>query len=235
MDFQATDNHSLFGRFLFTGYDQPTEFNPNNVFTGGSSEDSQAYAFTAGSTYLISPETVNAFRLSFSRVKSTAEHQSIFSMSELGSKVYDGYSPGNVSLSATSGFSLTWGSDVDIGTQLYQIADDLTIVRGNHQFGIGGNVGHSRQIMSHGSGRMPNFRFTGLFTGRGLGDFLLGKPSQVNQASGHWTRIRQNFVSLYVQDTWQATPRLTLSAGLRWGAHTAAYRHLPTGSLCGEL
>ena len=230
VDFQATDNHSLFGRFLFTGYDQPTEFNPNNVFTGGSSEDSQAYAFTAGSTYLISPETVNAFRFSFSRVKSTAEHQSLFSMSELGSKVYDGYSPGNVSLSATSGFRLTWGSDVDIGTQLYQIADDLTIVRGNHQFGFGGNVGHSRQIMSHGSGRMPNFRFTGLFTGRGLGDFLLGKPSQVNQASGHWTRIRQNFVALYVQDTWQATPRLTLSAGLRWEPilpHIDTFRPVP--------
>ena len=216
VDYQASDDHSLFGRFLATTYDQPQEFDPANIFTAGTKSDAQTYAFTLGSTYLLSPDTINAFRMSFSRVKRFSEHEDIVSMSDLGSNVHDGYSPGNIAVSVTSGFGLAFGSDRDVGTQLYQLADDVNLVRGNHQFGFGGNVGHSRQILFSGSGRVPNFRFTGRFTGRGLGDFLLGQPARVNQVTGHFARLRQNFASLYVQDTWQVTPRLTLIGGLRW-------------------
>ena len=216
MDYQASDQHSLFGRYLYSAYNFPVAFDPENILTATTISDAQSYAFTAGSTYLISPATVNSARLSFTRIKRYSEHARLFSMSELGSKVYDGYSPKNVGISVTSGFSLAFGSDRDVGTQLYQIADDVSMVRGNHQFGFGGSVGHSRQIFVSGSGRVPQFRFTGRFTGRGLGDFLLGKPSRVNQVTGHFARLRQNFVALYVQDTWQVMPRLTISAGLRW-------------------
>ena len=216
MDYQASDQHSLFGRYLYTAYEFPQSFNPENVFTADTIADAQAYAFTAGSTYLIGAATVNSARLSVSRVKRFSAHEQLFSMSELGSKVFDGYSPKNVGIGITSGFDLSFGTDRDVGTQLYQIADDVSMVRGNHQFGFGGSVGHSRQIFVSGSGRVPQFRFTGLFTGRGLGDFLLGKLARINQVTGHFARLRQNFASLYVQDTWQVMPRLTISAGLRW-------------------
>ncbi len=216
MDYQASDQHSLFGRYLYTAYDFPQSFNPDNVFTADTISDAQSYAFTTGSTYLLNQETVNSLRLSFTRVKRFSAHEQLFSMSELGSNVYDGYSPKNVGIGITSGFDLSFGSDRDVGTQLYQLADDVTMVRGNHQFGFGGMVGHSRQVFVSGSGRVPQFRFTGTFTGRGLGDFLLGKPTRMNQVTGHFAYLRQNFISFYAQDTWQATPNLTLSAGLRW-------------------
>ena len=216
IDYQSTDAHSLFARFLFTRYTRPPTVDPNNIFTAGSSTDARSYAFTTGSTYLVNPNTVNALRLSFSRHATRSEHLEVFSMSELGSKVYDGYSPGNTNISVTSGFTLRFGSDSKYGTMLYQLADDLSMLRGTHQFGFGGRVAHSRAIMDHGSGRPPNFRFTGRYTGRGLGDFLLGSPSRLNQVTGHYIFARVNYLSLYAQDTWQVTPRLTLSAGFRW-------------------
>ena len=53
-------------------------------------------------------------------------------------------------------------------------------------------------------------------TGRALGDFMLGKVSQFQQQNPTIYYYRQNYIGLYLQDTWKATRRLTVSAGLRW-------------------
>ncbi len=216
VDYQVSSEHSVFGRFLDTFYSQPNQFKSTNIFSAGSSTKAKSYAFSAGSTYVISPTTVNAFRLSFTRNVTNTLHQELFGLSELGSKVYDGYEPKNLNISITSGFNLSAGADRKAGTQLYQVADDVSINRGTHQFGFGGRVAHSRALISDGSGRAPNFQFNGAQYGIGLADFLLGKPNGVTQATGHEIFTRMNYVSLYAQDTWQMKPRLSISAGVRW-------------------
>jgi outer membrane receptor protein involved in Fe transport len=65
--------------------------------------------------------------------------------------------------------------------------------------------------------------FTTVNTGLALGDFMIGKANTFTQSriSGEW--FRQNFFSLYVQDTWKATSHLTLYYGLRWEPYLAPY------------
>ena len=58
--------------------------------------------------------------------------------------------------------------------------------------------------------------FNGTFTGLGLADFLLGRPSAFNQAQLFTPTGHMNYVGSYVQDAWTATPNLTLNIGLRW-------------------
>ena len=69
IDYQSSAKHSLFGRFLFSTDDSPSpfKFTPDNVLNAKYEHHRKAYAFTAGSTYLLSSTTVNAFRLAFSR------------------------------------------------------------------------------------------------------------------------------------------------------------------------
>ncbi len=53
-------------------------------------------------------------------------------------------------------------------------------------------------------------------SGSALADFYLGLDSQFFQDNGRKFYLRVNRPSLYVQDDWKATRRLTLNIGLRW-------------------
>ena len=49
-----------------------------------------------------------------------------------------------------------------------------------------------------------------------LADFYFGLPSTIALGSNLTTNLRQHVHSLYVQDDWRVTPKLTLNLGLRW-------------------
>jgi hypothetical protein len=49
-----------------------------------------------------------------------------------------------------------------------------------------------------------------------LADFYFGLPSTIAQGNDLVTNLRQHVNSLYVQDDWRVTPKLTVNVGLRW-------------------
>jgi hypothetical protein len=214
IDNQMSDRHSLFGRFMISTNDDTSPVTGGNVLSGVGDTYEKSYAFTAGSTYLLSPSTVNAFRLSFTRNTHLTSPTETTDANSLGIKVYEAV-PKVLTLTITSGFMM--GSNFRrMGTNLYQFADDVSMTRGPHQFGFGGRVGQSRTNVVTGSTIFPAFNVSGSVTGLGLADFLTGKLSNFVQGAGSGAFNRMNYVSLYLQDTWQLRPRLTMSYGLRW-------------------
>ncbi len=71
-----------------------------------------------------------------------------------------------------------------------------------------------------------NFIFNGSYTddpnnpnttGDAFADFLLGYPAETQRSVGNaQAYLRQNTYAAYVQDDWRITPRITISAGLRY-------------------
>jgi hypothetical protein len=53
-------------------------------------------------------------------------------------------------------------------------------------------------------------------TSYNLADFMFGTPSIISQGSYKVVNLRQFVHSLYVQDDFRVTPKLTVNAGLRW-------------------
>ncbi len=218
IDYQSSARHSLFGRFLYTAVDNPSsfQFTPNIPMNANNYGEARSYAFTAGSTYLISSTTVNAFRLAFTRTRQTTTSPPYFDLTELGSKVYSGYTPHISKVTVTSGFTLPGAARRNFPNDFYQLANDVSMTRGTHQFGFGGRVAHARANVALGTNEPPIFNFNGSVTGLGLADFLAGKPSDFTQGTSLDIFTRTKYFSLYAQDTWQVKPRLSISYGLRW-------------------
>ncbi|HKE24509.1 MAG TPA: carboxypeptidase regulatory-like domain-containing protein [Bryobacteraceae bacterium] len=65
-------------------------------------------------------------------------------------------------------------------------------------------------------GLASNCTITADATSYDLADFYFGLPSNIAQGSNLTTNLRQHVHSLYIQDDWRMTPKLTINAGLRW-------------------
>jgi hypothetical protein len=217
VDYQASAKHSLFWRYLYSKFDttNPFQFTPDNPLNAKSSTPAGSHAFTFGSTYLISANTVNAFRLSFTKNRKLDLPVQYFGPEDVGMNVFTGVTPHQINITVSSGFTLGSTSD-DYGDQLYQVADDVSMTRGRHQFGFGSRVAEARSIQRSNAGVPPSFTISSAVTGAGLADFLTGNVSSLTQSLPPLAYSSENYVSFYGQDTWQLKPRLSMSYGLRW-------------------
>ncbi|MGH9434946.1 MAG: hypothetical protein ACRD06_02990, partial [Terriglobia bacterium] len=105
-------------------------------------------------------------------------------------------------------------------SRVIEYVDNLTWIKGSHTFKFGfdtmGIVANST-LGFFGADNYGTFNFNGLFTGNDYSDFLLGLPSEsdldnvTNDNDG-----RSRFWSLYAQDSFQVSHRLTIDYGIRW-------------------
>ncbi len=223
MDYQKSDKHSLFGRVLFTSVDIPSPWDFNsNLLQNTGYRKALASSYTAGSTYLISANTVQAFRLSVNRNAThyyNVEKGQLFNWCDIGVQLYCEPIITRInSTTITGAFSLTSGFLTGhryVGNS-YSANDDLSLVRGAHQMAFGFGATHGRQnnlapfISTH------QFSFSGASSGLGLADFMLGLPSQLATGRTNTHRITGTNINLYAADSWKAAPKLTLNYGLRW-------------------
>ncbi len=121
-------------------------------------------------------------------------------------------------LSVTGAFAINTGTETDsfYRPNTFSISDDLTMVRGNHQWGFGVSAGLS-DWKTKSNVRSPGvFSFNGFATGLPLADFLLGNVFEYRQSTPFTLDIKQKYFGLYGQDTWRLSPKVTMNYGVRW-------------------
>lgn len=97
-----------------------------------------------------------------------------------------------------------------------QWIDNFSKVVGKHTLKFGGEFHYDQINVNPDTVDNGSFLFTGSETGLDFADFLLGIPSNYNQAEARSFYYRNKYIGLYGQDTWQLRPTLTLNYGLRW-------------------
>jgi len=218
MDYQISSRHSLFGRYFGAHSFAPPSYTGTPLSITQPSPDDMVTSAVLGDTYVISSKTINSVRATFNKSSIEKTQVPFFGASDLGiqgiTEIIPKYLLVTVSNALYSAAGATYPGQ--LYTTTYQIADDVSMIRGNHQIQFGGNYIrpiHNIWIYLNTAGA---FTFNGQVTGLPMADFLIGSPSSFAQNTISEDRERQKYFGLYVQDSWRITPRLTMNYGLRW-------------------
>ncbi len=219
IDYQLTANHNLFGRYMATMYDKPAPFSlsENLLTTATPGLDNLAQSLALGSTVVIGPSMVNSLRFAFNRTSINRGNPAFFDPKALGSNVYS-YNPGEMVVAVTGGFNISAGTATagSFQTNSSQISEDITLVRGPHQFTLGGSLAYWKMNFLTHARSGGNWTFNGQLTGLGLADFLTGRVARLEHGGPGVLPMDQWHIGTFVQDTWRAGDRVTLNLGLRW-------------------
>src|SRR2546425_1468592 len=221
IDYQVSAKQALFARYMLTKIDTAVPYNlsANDVLTaGGVGTNDESNSLTLGSTYLLTANIVNSFRLSGNRVRALKPGAAIFGPQDVGINAFT-YQPKYLTIPVNGAFSLGSGNFSENSfayTTTYGVNDDVSIVKGAHQFAFGGHYMRSIEWSVAQAWSGGSYTVNGATTGLGMSDFLLGNVSQLLQANPNPLNLNQNFFGIYGQDTWKITPKLTMTYGVRW-------------------
>ncbi|HEY6362585.1 MAG TPA: TonB-dependent receptor [Vicinamibacterales bacterium] len=220
LDFQQTQNHTIFGRYMGTAHDQgvPFEQNAGNLLSSMSSGFSDRHdSIVMGNTLVIGSNMVNAVRFAYNHLGVNKAGARFFSPDEVGIAQWTSV-PGHFVLNVPAHFQIGSGPTAkrEMRQNQYQIGNDFSVTRGAHQLGVGGIWGRADVVsLAHTRG-VGGITFSANSTGNTLADFMLGRVTEMRQSMPSTLSPSQHYVALYAQDTWRATPKLTLNLGVRW-------------------
>jgi hypothetical protein len=230
VDYQLNSKHAIFGRYIGTTQFTPPPFSlaaaeENLLVTRIGGRDNFAQTFTAGENFIISSTTFNQIRVAYNRTDISRTSTDFFSAPEVGINIYS-YMPHYMLLTVgtaganPTGFQLGGGTESlsTFTTKAWQVSDDVTLVRGGHQYAFGANVAGWTSL-SLANVRSPGqLAIDGTQTGLPLSDFMLGRMgvNALIQAAPNTLDMKQTYLGLYAQDTWRAGAKVTVNYGLRW-------------------
>jgi hypothetical protein len=144
------------------------------------------------------------------------------SYNTLGVKIYQPAGSPFLGTINVSGYFATSGSNYPfrIYRDNYNLADDVTLVRGRHSFVVGAAALRGQVLLRDAFQAGGNFGFTGDSTNNALSGYLLGSIRTFAQGAGETKDNLDHVISVYAQDDYHITQRLTLNLGVRWEPYT---------------
>jgi hypothetical protein len=219
-DYQLGAEHSFFGRYFVTRFTQQPGYaggSDNVLKAANQGTDGWAHSTTLGATTVLSSAVVNALRVAINTGFLDNYQTPFFSPKDIGANVYS-YDQGYMVMNVTGGFQLYPANQARAAflNDTYQVADDLTLVRGNHQFAVGGHVQYWKGDYTSTSRANGSWIINGSATGLGLADLLVGRVTTLEHGGKNLLQIDNWYMGLYAQDSWRVSSRVTLNAGMRW-------------------
>ena len=107
-------------------------------------------------------------------------------------------------------------SPTNIGTNNYQVDDDLTLVRGKHSLDFGFDLIRLEYNMFQSGAEHGSDSFGIRYTGLAWSDLLFGAPTGGSFAFPSEVGLRESDLSFYAQDNYKVNNRLTLNLGVHY-------------------
>jgi hypothetical protein len=243
IDHTFSDKFSVFGHWIsdqaLQGYGE-TMWSGDNVPTVGNTFGNPSYHAVVHTTYAIRPNLLNEVAFNYNGNRINIQPNGVYKQpsgfTEGANKIFTGSNALNripdMNLSGSTNTHYTvnwipWNNTADD----YQIRDDVSWVKGAHQFKFGFSWALYKKVQDYFANTQGGFTFDGSATkpaacdptaknttcGLDYADFILGLAQgyaeNAYKGTGHWNAISP---AAYIQDNWRATSRLTLNLGLRW-------------------
>ncbi len=214
--------HHLSGHYFQMNYTNPIFVPPasNLLQLRGDAEHLVLKNVSVVDVYSISPTFLLSSYFGYNSENGTTLSSAPFSMADAGVNMAV---PKNLGGGNSAVLNVTVGGDFNLPGTPYGIwnrgdqslREIATWIKGKHEVQFGGEILRVRLPMGNQYQESGVFDFESL-TGSPLADFELGAVTAFTQGGGLYLNFTGYRESLFVQDEWKATPRLLLSAGLRW-------------------
>jgi len=218
LDYSISASDRLNFRFNEAWYNQPGIFANNNLLTYADHTPDSSYNTAIQETHVFSPTLLNDFRFGVTR-EITSRHppDNTPNVRDFGvQNIYQTPNKAIESFSVSGYFSFGAFADSIFARATFDWYDTVRWVKGRHNFAIGGAFERARFNQNNHLFQNGTFSFTGDISGNALADFLLGRLRTFTQGWGSFQRDRNILFSLFIQDTFKVSSRLTLSYGLRF-------------------
>ena len=237
IDHTFNDKFSVFGHYIAEAANQnlaTSMWSGDNMPTIGTNFKNPAYSAVIHTTYSISPTLLNEAAFNYNGNRIHILPNGIYEQPSgyANYRVFPGPNEDNrmpaINLSGVTGTNYTsnwmpWNNAADD----YQVRDDVSWVKGNHQLKFGASWAIYKKIQDLFANTQGGYTFNGFFTGSDFADFLLGNAQGYSEDAvkdaGHWNNVSW---AAYVNDNWHVNNRLTLNLGLRWDGIPHTYEAL---------
>jgi hypothetical protein len=216
----------VFGRFLAQTDHEPTASIYPTPGTDNYGVLAHNYYYNPSGTWYhnFSPNLINEFRFTYSRRQALSI--SAGANTNLTSQIgLQGTNPEffpTVTLSGLAGFgNATQQQRLQTPINSNQYVDNVSILRGNHQFKVGAELRTSNNTDNYFPTAGGSFTFTntGISTNAALGslaNLLLGRVNSATLQQAETLLTTSYSLGFYAQDDWRITPKLTVNIGLRY-------------------
>jgi Carboxypeptidase regulatory-like domain/TonB-dependent Receptor Plug Domain len=213
--------HHLSGHYFQLQYNVPIILPPSSNILEGTPETPQSLGLKNVSVvdiYSISSNVLLNSYFGWTSQTGTTESAAPFNIQQAGAMIAQptNYKP-TLNLNVSGDFIV--GDQAATGEWNRGDLSDreiVTVIHGTNELQFGGEYKRIRVPMGNTYQADGDYAFDNSLSGSDMVDFLLGDASSFTQGGGLYLNFTGNEFSLFVQDDWHATHRLTLTGGLRW-------------------
>ena len=200
-------------------------FNPGAYLeVGGSNQQQRAQNVVLTETHIFSPTVINELRLGYTRMFNANLNQGLGTnhtvLSGIGgfaetSQNFPGFP--QLSITGYQGIAGNAFQPLVNPTNMYQIVDSVSWIKGTHTIKIGADLRNYRLTSTNSANSRGAFSFNGIYTGHAFADYLTGYPTSGSRSfPRNLFGLTENRYHFYVQDDWKVARNLTLNLGLRY-------------------